>query len=830
VIYFCSDKNRRANVLLSPTLNGIDFIEVLGPTGCGKQLALTMLKDARGLALIPDNIAITGGSPVKILSISAASSDAPFVVTVDLSAPGDFSPYQLSVIAGPGITDPPDGFDPQLSTVTFSFKAGCPTPADCLPSTCCPSPARPAPDINYAAKDYGGFRQVMLDRLAVLLPSWTETHAADLGVTMVETLAYAADHLSYQQDAVGTEAYIGTARSRISLRRHAKLVDYTVGEGCNARALVALSVAEGLDNIFVPAETEFFVRQTGVPVSVRWSDPLAQKLTSSTQPVFSSMTDRTIFSEQNSMLFYTWGDANCCVPPGETQATLVGHKNSLQPGDILLFEEVLGPETGNAADANPANRCAVVLTAVTTTDHKDQALVDPLTGDAITRISWSAADALQFPLCISSTSDTDHGSVSVLGVSVARGNIIPAQHGVIVDGEKLGPVPPPPPKPPAGAGCTCTSTSTPSLTPAPRFYPRLAHGPLTFSSKSGSSPPAQGLTSAAAFLAGDPKHAIPQITLRSSDGISWTPLPDLLSSADTDPVFAVDVERDGVAFLRFGDDRYGQAPDSGVTFSATYRVGNGSAGNIGRDTLGHLLIGPGFPSPPGTVVSVRNPLGATGGIDPESMNHIVQYAPFSYRTQLRCVTEADYGVSASKLPGIREARGTFRWTGSWYTAFVSVDPAETVTTALVKETSAGLDLLRMIGNDLSVEPAKIVGLRIEMEICVNPEHFQGDVYQALINLFITGDRCNGQPGLLNATNFTFGQTVYASGLIAAAQAVEGVRAATLTVFRRVDASPGVPDGVAQGYLTIGRLEIPRCDNDPNHLDHGIFVLHMDGGK
>ena len=145
------------------------------------------------------------------------TSDAPFVLTVNLNQSGDFSTYQLQFVAAAGITDPPDGFDPQLSTVSFSFKAGCPTPADCLPDNCCPSTPQAVPDINYLAKDYGGFRQgAMLDRLSVLLPSWTETHAADLGVAMVETLAYAADHLSYQQDAVSTEAYLGTARSRIS--------------------------------------------------------------------------------------------------------------------------------------------------------------------------------------------------------------------------------------------------------------------------------------------------------------------------------------------------------------------------------------------------------------------------------------------------------------------------------------------------------------------------------------------------------------------------------------------------------------------------------------
>jgi hypothetical protein len=29
---------------------------------------------------------------------------------------------------------------------------------------------------------------------------------------------------------------------------------------------------------------------------------------------------------------------------------------------------------------------------------------------------------------------------------------------------------------------------------------------------------------------------------------------------------------------------------------------------------------------------------------------------------------------------------------------------------------------------------------------------------------------------------------------------------------------------------MGATEIPRCDNDPNHADHGLLVLTMDGGK
>jgi len=253
-------------------------------------------------------------------------------------------------------------------------------------------------------------------------------------------------------------------------------------------------------------------------------------------------------------------------------------------------------------------------------------------------------------------------------------------------------------------------------------------------------------------------------------------------------------------------------------------VGNGSVGNIGRDSLAHILTNV------QGVEQVRNPLAAAGGVDPETMDHIRQVAPFAFQTQLRAVTEDDYGVMAEQDPAISEARGTLRWTGSWYTAFVSVDTVAPSgpTATLVAATQKRLNLFRMMGVDLAVEGARLVGLRIEMNICVDTGFFQADVYTALMDLFTTGNQCTGQPGMLNPENFTFGQTIYTSPFIAAAQGVQGVTSATMAKFQRMD-DPSI-DGVAQGYLTMGRLEIARCDNDPNRLDHGIFVLHMDGGK
>jgi hypothetical protein len=819
MIYFCSQKNRRALVLQSANLNGIDYLELVGMSVCGKQLAVTLLKDARSIALTPANIVITGGTAVTISSITPATDEYPFVFIVNLEQTGDFSSYTLSLVAAPGITDPPAGFDPQLSSVDFSFKVGCPTPADCLLDTCCPAPVSAPPDINYLAKDYEGFRQVMLDRMATLSPAWQETHAADLGIALVETLAYAADQLSYQQDAVSTEAYLNTARSRISLRRHARLVDYIIGEGCNARTFVC--VGAGKDNLLIPAGALFYVRVPGLPLAAKLGDPVAQQLAKANQPVFASLQDTTLFQEQNEIHFYAWGDTRCCLVPNATEATLAGNLTTLKTGDVLVFLEKCGPLTGDPQDADPTHRWAVCLTSVSTTDHLGNVLVDPLNAQLITRITWSQDDALPFPLCISSVTDAEHGLIPVPAVSVALGNVIAADHGVWIDSEQLDIVPPAPAAPPAGAGCQC-GTQAEASAPRPHYYPELANSPLTFAV------PFTGVQTASAFLASDPADALPQVGLQSDDGSSWTAEKDLLSSDDTDHVFVPEIERDNSIFLRFGDGQYGKFPDAGLSFLATYRVGNGNIGNIARDSLAHIVLPPTFLPPLAEILSVGNPLAASGGLDPEVMDHIRQYAPFAYQTQLRCVTENDYGVAAAGFPGIREARGTLRWTGSWYTAFVSVDPAATFTAALASDTTRRLNLLRMMGTDLAAEGAVLVGLDIEMEICVAANHFQGDVFAALMKLFITGNQCSGQAGLLNPANFAFGQTVYASPLIAAAQAVEGVLSATLTVFKRMD-NPSL-DGAAQGFLTMGRLEIARCDNDPNRLDHGIFVLHMDGGK
>lgn len=476
MIYACCDERRKAAVLGNPALNGIDFLEVLDREETvqslrQRTLLVHCLKPAP-TNLVPSNVVIEGGESVVGIAVQwvAPASPPPPGATVDeqvifaaLPVPanvlvvrtdkaGDFSPYALRLVNDAtqaaedsfALTETLVGFDPRLASVAFSFKVECGPDFDCAPTAECALERPAPPPINYLAKDYGSFRTLILDRLQQLLPSWQGAPEADIGVVLAELVAYVGDQLSYQQDAVATEAYLGTARSRISLRRHARLVDYCISEGCNARALVSVQVSSpmALDR----AATRFYTSAPGIPSSLAVGAGNETAALDAGVVAFEPLQDAELVPEHNQMCFYAWGDADCCLPQGATQATLVGSYPKLKIGDILIFKEALGPQTGFPADADIRHRCAVRLTAVATEDGQGNPLVDPLfesgTGAPIrsaaqeptpvTQIQWLPEDALPFPVCISSSFiDRTGQKQSIADVSVVTGNVVLSDQGIL---------------------------------------------------------------------------------------------------------------------------------------------------------------------------------------------------------------------------------------------------------------------------------------------------------------------------------------------------------------------------------------------------------------
>jgi predicted phage baseplate assembly protein len=193
--------------------------------------------------------------------------------------------------------------------------------------------------------------------------------------------------------------------------------------------------------------------------------------------------------------------------------------------------------------------------------------------------------------------------------------------------------------------------------------------------------------------------ALPQILLKSeAPGLerSWTPQRDLLASPPDALDFVVETESNRRAVLRFGDGQHGLRPHPGETFSGTYRIGNGTQGNIGAESIEHLV------STDPAIRRVRNPMPASGGVDPESLEHVRRFAPFAFRIQERAVTQDDYAAAAQRSPAIARAAATFRWTGSWQTVFVTAERGDgmAVDAAFAADLEQRREPFRLAGHDL----------------------------------------------------------------------------------------------------------------------------------
>jgi predicted phage baseplate assembly protein len=294
----------------------------------------------------------------------------------------------------------------------------------------------------------------------------------------------------------------------------------------------------------------------------------------------------------------------------------------------------------------------------------------------------------------------------------------------------------------------------------------------------------------------------------SENGEKWTVQRDLLNSNRFTRDFVVEMDDSGYAKLRFDKMR---RPPAG-SLKAIYRTGNGSAGNIGAEAIVHVV------TEEMSIIGLRNPLPAQGGIDTEPIEQVRLFAPQAFQTQKRAVTETDYTEIIQQYPEVQKAVATLRWTGSWYTMFINVDRrgGRQVDDEFKNKLYTLLEPFRMAGYDIEIKGSQYVPLDIAMTVCVAPGYSRSDVKIALLEAFSRWDLPDGRRGFFHPDNFTFGQTVYLSRIITTAMKVQGVQ--------WVD----MDDRYQEGQISMGRLEIARLDNDLNRPENGRIEFYMEG--
>lgn len=144
-----------------------------------------------------------------------------------------------------------------------------PTTHRCLAVDCGrpAAPAQPAlrsyAGVDLMARDFDSLLRLMLDPLALRAPGWQDRSEADLGLVLLELVAYAGDQLAWLQERVALEGRLRTATQPESVRRLLRLIDVALHPGQSAQAELQFEV-EGAAPLLLPAG---FAVHTGTPAA-----------------------------------------------------------------------------------------------------------------------------------------------------------------------------------------------------------------------------------------------------------------------------------------------------------------------------------------------------------------------------------------------------------------------------------------------------------------------------------------------------------------------------------------------------------------------------------
>ncbi len=210
--------------------------------------------------------------------------------------------------------------------------------------------------------------------------------------------------------------------------------------------------------------------------------------------------------------------------------------------------------------------------------------------------------------------------------------------------------------------------------------------------------------------------------------VEWTFTERIIDGAFYDRAFSLFTDADGYTYVQFGDGVSGAIPSTGVEVVATYRFGQGVAGNVGPGAVRSLVSGGDLT---GRIQSVSNALGLQGGADAESIESMRTSIPKSIRAVERAVTLEDFASLTMRVGGV--AKASTNPASSVTSVQVAMAPVGggSPTPTLVSDVETYLSVRKMVGVDVVVVNPVYVPINITVLITVDERYRNIDVHDAV---------------------------------------------------------------------------------------------------
>lgn len=262
----------------------------------------------------------------------------------------------------------------------------------------------------------------------------------------------------------------------------------------------------------------------------------------------------------------------------------------------------------------------------------------------------------------------------------------------------------------------------------------------------------------------------------------------------------------------------GEIPKANSTIFIRYRVGGGTAANIGANTINSLgfvdmyVNGPNATNNQAVRASLRvnNPVPAFGGGNEPTIEEIRWMTKYNFASQNRAVTIKDYIATIFKMPGkfgvpfrmqVAENQNKIEF------AVIGLDSTNKLSnssTSTLKENMATwLADYRMINDYVLVRDGKIINLAFEIDLYTDKSFNQGEIVNNTINVV---------KNYFDVNKWQMGQNIYLSELLEQINNVAGVlNVIDINIYNRVGGSYS-SNATPQNYVDNLTREIDTSED------------------
>lgn len=257
------------------------------------------------------------------------------------------------------------------------------------------------------------------------------------------------------------------------------------------------------------------------------------------------------------------------------------------------------------------------------------------------------------------------------------------------------------------------------------------------------------------------KDTLQVVTIENGREVAWERVEDFLSSVQEDRHYTISTNEANDMIVQFGNGLSGRIPTKNTVVKAHYRVGGGTIGNVGLNTINS------FVDKEYAGVTFKNTELYLRGEDVEDIEHAKLVAPRHFRNSGRAVTKLDFEDTIMGIEGVSKARciETFNENGDLHIYVVPTDFGE-LTAGLEVKILDILNQVKLVHDNPMLFSTDYTDFTVDLQVITYSNYINSDVTdrveEAILNFF-------------DIRKMEFGDDIFISSIVGEVMKVEGVR-------------------------------------------------------